>query len=384
MEIINKKECVGCYACYSICPKNAIDMIENAKGFKEYFINKDKCIECGLCKKVCPVLNKKEINNIPKAFAIINKNENVRKESSSGGIFTLIAEYVLEHNGVVFGAIWGNNLKVNHYYIEKKEDINLMRGSKYLQSTIGNTYKKAKEFLDNGRNVLFTGTPCQIEGLKSYLMKDYNNLYTQDIICHGVPSSKVHSQYLNYLKNKYNEKNIKKLLHRTKINGWKTWSVNINFESNTYCNTHKEDLFMQAFLRNTSLRDSCYNCHFKKKNRISDITLADFWGIEHILPELDDNKGTSLVIINSQKGQELFNSIKKNTIYKEVNLDDAIKYNPSMITSVKEDKNREKFFENLDKMNFDELVKKYTYKPNIFRKIIGKIKRMMKKVIKGK
>lgn len=374
----NKSNCCGCHACYNICPKNAIKMQEDEKGFKYPIIDKDKCIQCNLCEKVCPVLKNSKIENKPIAFACYNKDEEIRKNSSSGGIFTLLAEEILAKNGVVFGVTFNKTYNVCHTYVENKNELEKFRGSKYVQSSINDTYKKAKEFLENGRYVLFTGTPCQIEGLKSFLRKDYDNLYTQDIICHGVPSPKVHNKFIKFLEK---NGNIMKLAHRTKINGWKNWNVKVEFKNaEDYIKDHGKDIYMQAFLRNTSLRDSCYNCSFKKKNRISDITLADFWGIENILPEMDDNKGTSLVIVNSKKGQELFNEIKEKTICKEADLDEAIKYNQSMISSANMDKNREKFFENLDKIEFDKLVKKYTYRPNIIKKVAGKIKRIIKKL----
>ena len=246
-----------------------------------------------------------------------------------------------------------------------------------MQSSINDAYKKAKEFLEKDRYVLFTGTPCQIEGLKKYIQKDYEKLYTQDIICHGVPSPKVWKKYLEYRESEDKEK-PQNISFRNKDNGLKLFNIKFEYLKSKYKQNQNKDIYMQAFLKNTSLRDSCYNCSFKKKNRISDITLADFWGIENVLPEMDDNKGTSLVIVNSIKGQELFEKIKDNIGFKKVDLEDAIKYNKSMIESAKKDKNREKFFENLDKMKFDKLVKKYTYKRGIIRKILSRIKRIFK------
>lgn len=381
IKINDKTKCCGCYACYSICPRNAITMNEDEKGFRYPKINKEKCIECGLCTKVCPNLNNKKIENKPVAYSCINKNEKIRKQSSSGGIFTLISEEILKKNGIVFGATFDNKYNVVHEYIEKKDDLKKLRGSKYVQSIIDNTYKKAKEFLDNDRYVLFTGTPCQIEGLKRYLQKDYDKLYTQDIICHGVPSPKVWRKYLEYRKSK----DLKDPIHinfRQKDNGWHLYSMLISYNDYEYKINHTEDLFMKAFLRNTSLRDSCYSCNFKKKNRISDITLGDFWGIENVLPKMNDDKGTSLVVVNSNKGKELFELIKNDIDFKKINLEDALQYNKSMIESVEMDKNRENFFKNLDKMQFNSLVKKYTYNRGIIRRIFSKIKRILKKLIR--
>ena len=219
LEIINKSNCCGCHACYNACPQNAIIMRKDELGFRYPVIDQEKCIECGLCKKVCPVLNKKKINNQPIAYACINKNDNVRRESSSGGIFTLIAEKILDLNGVVFGAQFDEKLNVSHAYVENKEDLYKLRKSKYVQSDIKDSYKKAKEFLDDDRFVLFTGTPCQVEGLYSYLRKDYNKLYTQDIICHGVPSPAVWKKYKEDVEKQKHMK-VVNMNFRDKSNGW--------------------------------------------------------------------------------------------------------------------------------------------------------------------
>lgn len=381
IEITDKTKCCGCHACYNICPKGAIKMQQDEKGFEYPVIDKEKCINCGLCEKVCPIINNKQIENEPRAYACYNKDLNIRMKSSSGGIFTLLAEEILNKGGVVFGASFNTKFEVEHIMVEKTEELEKLRGSKYTQSKIGETYKKAKEILEEGRYVLFTGTPCQIEGLKSYLRKEYDKLYTQDIICHGVPSPKVWKKYIKYREKIDNEK-PKKISFRNKDNGWKLFNTKFEYKNFSYKQNQNEDKFMQAFLKNTILRDSCYNCSFKKLNRISDITLADFWGIQNIMPELDDNKGTSLVIVNSKKGQELFENIKEKIIYKNVDIQEAIKYNMSMIESAKMDKNRKKFFENLDKLDFDKLVKKYTYQPSIFKKIEFKIKGVIKRIIK--
>jgi len=374
IEITDKTKCCGCYACYNICPKNAIIMKEDEKGFKYPIIDKEKCVNCGLCDKVCPIIQNKKNENEPKAYACYNKNEEIRKQSSSGGIFTLLAEEILNRNGIIFGAAFDNKFLIKHISVETIEELEKLRGSKYAQSQIGETYKKAKIELEKGRHVLFTGTPCQIEGLKTYLGKEYENLYTQDIICHGVPSPKVLDLYMKELNNKHDSK-IVECSHRSKIKGWKNFCIYVKFQNKeTYVKTHHEDLYMKAFLKNTILRDSCYKCSFKKLNRISDITLGDFWGVQNIMPEFDDDKGLSLVVVNSKKGQELFEKINKKIVLQNVNLNEAIKYNECMIKSVNIDKNREKFFDNINKMDFDKLVKKYTYRHSFIKKCFLKVK----------
>lgn len=381
IDIQDKSKCCGCYACYSICPTNAIKMERDEKGFEYPVVIKEKCINCGLCEKACPILKNNindKNNNFPIAYACKNKNEEIRLKSSSGGIFTLIAKSIIDLGGIVFGAGFDEKYNVVHSYITNESEISRFRGSKYVQSTIGNMYKKAKEFLDEGKYVLFTGTPCQIEGLKTYLKKEYDKLYTQDIICHGVPSPKVWNKYINEMNRKY-DGNIKEINFRKKdIKGWNLYQLSMKYDNDEYLQIHKNDPYMQAFLRDAILRESCYNCKFKKKNRISDITLADFWGIKNIKPELDDDKGTSLVIINSQKGQELMDKIKKLIEVEKVNFEEAIKYNPSMLNSVQMPSGRDKFFENLDKdIEISELVSQYATLPNRIQRILRKIKKLI-------
>lgn len=386
INIDDKTKCCGCYACFNICPKQAIEMKEDEKGFKYPTIHKEKCINCGLCEKVCPITNKTKTENMPKAYACYNKNEKIRLESSSGGIFTLIAEYILDNNGIIYGAAFNDNWDVEHIRIDNKDDLSKLRTSKYVQSNINNTYKLAKKDLDDGRKVLFTGTPCQVNGLYSFLNKEYSNLYTQDIICHGVPSPKVWKKYLDFRKKKDSASPMR-INFRQKDEGWNLFALLLQYNNNAYKTNHNDDLFMQAFLRDACLRDSCYDCSFKEKNRKTDITLADFWGINNVVPEINDDKGTSLVIVNTEKGQDLINNIKDNMVYKEVDFEQSIQYNKAMYQSATKPQLREEFFDNLDKLEFDELVEKYTLKPNrpnIFRRILRKAKKIIKKILKIK
>lgn len=379
IDIKEKDKCCGCYACYNICPKKAIEMKVDEKGFKYPFVNKDKCINCGLCEKVCPIINKTKIDNEPKAYACINNDDKIRTESSSGGIFTLLAENILSKAGVVFGAAFDENMIVKHFMVDRPEDLYKFRGSKYVQSQIGDTYKLAKKALEEGKYVLFTGTPCQIEGLKSYLMKDYDKLYTQDIICHGVPSPLVWEKYKNSIEGKENDKIIN-VNYRNKENSWKLFDISINLKNGKIIKERAHtNLYMEVFLKNVCLRDSCYKCTFKCMNRKSDITLADFWGIQRVKPEFDDDKGTSLVIVNSKKGRDLFESIKDKIKYEETDIKEAIKYNPSMITSVSLPNTRENFFKDINNMDIESAIKKNLPKEKLSVKV--KIKRSIKKVL---
>lgn len=353
------KDCSGCFACVNSCPVNCITMETDSEGFKYPLVDYDKCIECGKCIKVCPIINKKELKREVKAYACINKDETIRKESSSGGVFTLIAESIIDKGGVVFGAAFDDNLELKHSYVETKEDLAKFRGSKYLQSEIGMTYQKAKDFLENERAVFFTGTPCQIGGLKSYLGKDYPNLFCADIVCHGVPSPEVFKEYLDFSEKKLKTK-IKKISFRDKSRGWRSYSVLMKLENKKeYCESSSENHYLKAFLNNVCLRPSCYNCNFKGLNRASDLTLADFWGIEKILPKMDDDKGVSLILANTGAGKNKLFELKEKMICEEVVLEKVLKRNISAVRSAKLKSKRRKFMKDFKKLSFDELVKKH-------------------------
>ena len=206
IKIARKEDCTGCHSCYNVCPKKCIDMKFDEEGFLYPSIDSSKCVECGLCEKVCPIIHTIEIENEPIAVGCYNKDEKIRMDSSSGGIFTLLSELVIQYGGVVFGAEFDENYNVRHSYVDNIEDLYKFRGSKYVQSTIGNSYYNAKQFLEQGRQVLFSGTPCQITGLKRYLQKDYDNLICQDIVCHGVPSTNVWEHYKKFIANTLNVK----------------------------------------------------------------------------------------------------------------------------------------------------------------------------------
>lgn len=379
MIAINEKEkCCGCSACVQICPKQCIEMCEDAEGFKYPKINTKVCVECSLCEKVCPVIKQdkdERVSNVEfekrVTFAAISKDEDVRMNSSSGGVFSSLAEYVLEKKGVVFGAAFSEQFrKVEHIAIYDKEDLKLLRGSKYVQSEIGNTYLEAEKFLKADRMVMFTGTPCQIEGLKTYLRKEYEKLICLDIICHGVPSQKVWRKYITEREEMAGER-TSQISFRNKRYGWKAYTILFEFLDKTiYMKTFYEDLYMKAFLKDLSLRPICYACPFKKINRVSDITLADFWGIEKIFKDMDDNKGTSLVIIHSKNGIDIWNEISEKIIYKLVALEEGLVENPSMVKSVKRNKYRDKFFSDLDSKSFEQLINKYDKKEVTLKRYI--------------
>lgn len=374
---IDKKLCNGCSACASICPKKCIQMVNDKNGFLYPLIDQKECINCNACVKACAVLTPNKLNEYEQiAYAVINKSEQVRKDSSSGGVFNEIAKKVLQDGGVVFGASLNENFEVEHIYVDSLDNLYKLRKSKYVQSKIGNSYIKTKEFLEQGKKVLFTGTPCQIGGLKKFLNKHYDNLITQDIICHGVPSPKV---WKKYFQSKSNGKTISNVSFRDKKFGWKKYCIKFSHDKGESYSVHRQDSFMKVFLKDLSLRLSCYNCSFKSHKRQSDITLADYWGVEKIHPEMFDDLGTSLVFINTKKGNDLFMSVSDEFDYIQTDLTKAIEQNPAMIRSVQMNKKRDKFFAKLDSADFEKLANKFTCPP-LIKRVKGKVKNIIKKI----
>lgn len=381
IKITQKENCTGCYACKNICPEDCITMGSDFEGFRYPTVDIKSCVECGLCEKVCPIIHKKVIENNPKAYACYNKNEKTRMESSSGGLFTLIAEQIIDNGGIVFGALFDNEFNVIHDYVDIKENLSKLRGSKYVQSKIGDMHKKVKCDLLQGKQVLFTGTPCQIAGLKSYLQKDYDNLFCIDNICHGVPSPKVWQNYISY-QEKYFKSSLSKINFRNKDTGWKDYSVYISFENNDeYKNKFNNDLYMKAFLKDICLRPSCYQCEFKSLHRQSDITLADYWGIQSMIPDMDDDKGTSLIFVNSERGQVMLEKIKAQILYREVDINKAVVYNPSAVKSSVRNPRREDFFKEIGKLQFEQLVKKYCI-DSVAIRVKNKLKTLAYNIVK--
>lgn len=302
-------DCTACAACVSVCPKQCISMREDREGFLQPKIDAKLCIECHRCEKVCPILNPVAIPNDfeTKAYAAINKDDEVRAQSSSGGVFFPLAQWIIEQGGVVFGARWNDKWEVVHDYAEDLAGVKAFMRSKYVQSVVGDTLKQAKSFLEAGRWVLYSGTPCQIGGLKAYLGKEYDKLITVDLICHGVPSPGV---WRSYLKDYVGKDQILDINFRDKSEGW----LGFQFFTTTTTTTTRRDKQMEnpyfrGFLTNVYLRNSCYNCRFRQYHRMSDITLADYWGVNEFCTEMHDNKGTSIVFTHTEKGKNLFHKI---------------------------------------------------------------------------
>ena len=350
--LATKEHCTGCTACASVCPNNCISMISDQDGFFFPEINKNICVECGLCEKICPIKTPvesfKEDTN-PKAFAAYSKNLDVRLNSSSGGIFSEIAKDVLKQDGAVFGAAYDENFKVVHICIENETELSKLRGAKYAQSELNNTFKNVKFRLDNNQLVLFSGTPCQIGGLIAFLQRDYNNLLCVDFVCLSVPSPMVWFEYIKYRAAEDFSGNLPKSINlRSKKSGWSRYSYSNCIEYTddiNYSIRSGESLYMKLFGGGYISRKSCENCNFKGYNRISDITIGDFWGIWDIAPEMDDNKGTSVVLVQSEKGKKIFNSISDRLIIKNVTLEESSRQNRAMISTIRTNPKREEALE---------------------------------------
>ena len=283
IKITDKKECCGCSACAQRCPVQCIKLHSDNEGFLYPVIDKQQCINCGLCSRVCPVINQNSIQKPVTTYAAKNCDITLRKASSSGGIFTSLAERTINNGGVVFGAAFNCNWEIEHIHVDNINDIKKLRGSKYVQSQIGNSYAVAEKYLKEGKEVLFSGTPCQIAGFKRYLRKEYNNLTTVDVVCHGTPSPLVWRKYLDEVSSRHSITQITDIQFRDKTEGWKSYSLSIRYKDKEgtekiFRETLNENVFMKCFLSNLCLRPSCYSCPARSGKSGSDITLADLWG----------------------------------------------------------------------------------------------------------
>ena len=335
IEIKRTKDCCGCSGCVQVCPRKCISINKTINGFLYPVVDKDSCVECGLCEQVCPVINQFDERTPLKVYALKYDNDVIRQSSSSGGAFTLLAEQVINQGGVVFGARFDAVYDVVHDYVESRDDLRLFRGSKYVQSYIGQSFIQVKEFLQSGRKVMYTGTPCQISALKRYLRKDYANLITVDFICHGVPNQKLWEYYLNSEK-KDSFSKLYSTNFRSKLYGWHNFSLQMEYvrkdgSTSSFYESHNSNPYFQLYMSNLMLRPSCYECPSRSGKSRSDITLGDFWGIDKVMPEFDDDKGTSLFIINNYIDLDIWN--RSDVIICEVNYERSIENNQSYLHS---------------------------------------------------
>ncbi len=367
MNIIidNEREaCIGCNACVQVCPKSCINMGLNEEGFWYPFIDEAKCNNCRLCQTCCPINQESFAPKLqyPEAYGAWNLDNDIKEKSTSGGVFTALATSVLEKGGVVFGAAFNQNMQVNHIMVDSIDDLIHLRGSKYVQSNIGDTYTIAKKYIKLGKKVLFSGTPCQIAGLYSFLRSDFENLLTCDLVCKGVPSPKIFEDYLKHIEKKHKSKIIK-YCFRDKSKGWKESTVIAEFlDGSKYSNLLRKDPFGYAFSKSLTLRPACFNCKFSKIPRVADITIADFWGVAKFYPELYDNRGTSLLIINSEKGQNAFEQCANMIFFRKVELQKSLENNKNATNSVNRPLERIHYFSDYHNKGYKYVLKKYMTK----------------------
>jgi len=358
MEICKIEDCTGCMGCLNICPYGAILEKQNKKGFYVPVIIEEKCVQCGLCQRICPVNNYGKIASSvsPEVFACWNVNETVRQYSSSGGIFTLLAETILEMGGCVFGVVFDSETNlVKHQKAKTMEGVRPMVGSKYVQSQVGYTFSQVKKELETGHPVLFSGTPCQCAGLKSFLRYEPQNLYLIDIVCHGVPSAAILKMYL---KDVSQGSRVETINFREKNPSWERFSMKISFnQQHIYQCDMYSDPYLRLFLENYNLNDCCYTCHYANVNRSGDITLGDFWGyLSESMALLNDNKGINLVLVNSLKGRWLFEKIKNNMVYTSKTISEALAGNQNLtIPSFKAIDSNEFWNDFFRQINFSEM-----------------------------
>lgn len=369
----DKKDCNGCGVCELKCPKKSITMIEDNEGFLYPLINEETCIKCGICERECANFNNGDISKA-KTYIAINKSEVERRNSASGGMYYILAKYVLRENGVVFGVKYNEELTAIHDYAETMESAKVFQGSKYVRSDLNNSYIKVKRFLEEDRFVLFTGTPCQCQGLRVFLKKDYLKLITCEIVCHANPSPKIFKKYISNLE-KINKKKVKTIDFRAKETGWRNQVPLIIFEDDTKI---EENSYFKAFVSEMINRPSCYSCRFSSMVRCSDFSIADFWGIEKIDINYDDEKGTSLLNVNTEKAHNILYIIRDELILKEVDTMLAFSFNHHK--NVIEHKNRDKMFKKVDDENIIYYMNKYS-KLSLYTRLIMKFKRIIKKLL---
>ncbi len=375
IEIKDKSRCCGCWACYNACPKHCVEMIEDEEGFRYPHVDADKCINCGLCEKVCPLLKPEMDDTLPDSYVVQQKDAEVLRRSTSGGFFTAISKWAIAQGGVVFGAAFDEDMELRHTYAETLEDCKKFCGSKYVQSLIGDCYKKAKNFLAQGRVVVFSGTPCQIAGLYHFLRgRKYEGLVTVDLVCHGTPSPLLLRKYLAYHSSLVGSK-VVNYRSRDKYYGYNYSTASIWFADKTkeYHKGMEMDMMLRLYFKNICSRPSCYQCHFKTINRVSDITIFDCWDAPSVSPEFTANGATN-VFIHTAHGHKIFDLIKDDFVCHRSEIKSIIKRDGVMIKHlVPENPRRKEFFYDLNSKPLQEVESKYL-DTSLKRKIIARIK----------
>lgn len=360
--IEDKKKCCGCTACASICPKHCIKMVPDNEGFLYPFVDVENCVKCGLCENVCPILNNKISDKEPYALILRNNDEKILSESTSGGAFTAIAEAMIDQKEAdIYGAAYKKNMVVSHACVTKKEDLHMFRGSKFVQSNLEGAFQDIKEKLCHDKVVVFSGTPCQVAGLKNFLRNtNTEKLYCIDLVCRGVPSPKLWNIYIENMKRKYNSR-IVDARFRSKTYGYKSSTMQLKFENNkVYSKSGRIDPMMKLFTKEMCSRPSCESCAFKGKSRESDLTLFDCKKYTKVTGLKDDDKGYTSVLVHSPKGAQMIEFASNLMDIQNVEIDKLILYCGIMVnSSAKANSKRTQFYEDLGKVSLDEIIQTY-------------------------
>ena len=384
INIQDKSKCCGCCACVDVCAHQAISLKTDIEGFWYPVVDETKCVDCGLCNKVCPELNITDLkkNDYPQpahTIAAINKKMSARWDSTSGGAFSALADAMYEEGGYVSGAIYNEDFSVRNFISNNPEDLKKLRSSKYLQSKAEGIYKEIRDLLRKGEKVLACGTPCQMAALRSFLRKDYENLIIVDFICRGVNSPKVYRKYLDSLERKFGGK-VVYVKAKNKELGWRNLTRKVVFDNGkSYYGVHMQDDFRRGYHTNVYCRPSCYSCQYKGFPRMADITIADYWGIEKVDPNMDNNIGTSMILLNSNKGIAYFEKVKDKLEWEETKFESILSGNIALRKPIEPAKiDRKAFFEDLDRGTFEEVTAKYFPLKQEKQTFKGKVKAALK------
>jgi hypothetical protein len=376
MKICHSQEaCTGCTACKHICPTAAIAMRENDEGFLYPEVDENLCIHCGRCVRVCPQNHKPPYREPRGVYAVKHKEQMVRVQSTSGGMFTALSDWILQRGGVVYGAAFDEAFSVSHIMAETALERNRMRGSKYVQSALGEVFAQIKKNLAEDRYVLFTGTPCQVDGLRSFIGKPNNKLFLVDIVCYGTPSPLLFREYIHFIKEDY-QTDIRWYTFRNKKASWRTGKSHVELVNNKTVSKEKTEIFDRLFWSGNIIRTSCYTCPYTKPIRISDITIGDCWGVEKMLPAIEDAYGVSLCLVNTEQGARIFEAISKMIEYYDISSSSNWQQ-PRMQSPTERPSSREQFWSDYHKKGFLYIARKYTHW-NLIRIAIRKIRSIIR------
>ena len=388
INITRKEDCVGCGACVDCCPKDAIYWETDIEGFDYARVDPDKCIDCSLCLKTCPLLNVDKLNAVnsdygtPDVLAAYNTDSDVRMASTSGGIFSALAEKVLDEGGFIGGAVWTDDFGACHILSDRREDLDRIRGSKYFQSDATGIYRAVRKALATGRKVLICGTPCQMAGLRSYLRRDYENLIIVDFVCGNINSPKLFKKYVESLEQRYGARMLSYHPKNKEHGGWHNFAFKATFDNGAvYVRNRTADAFTRCFIgTHVGSRPCCFECKFKQLPRVADLTIADFWGIENIDPAWDSPMGTSLVLVNNERGCTFFDSLGDSVRSHPMPLEGAIKGNAHLLhNSAPSPVDRDEFYRLLDTEGFDAAMRKVgSPRRPLLPRIINRLKRLLR------